>query len=70
MCLSKAYVLPAVCVDNCSPRLVMSNVSSFKVEDGTVILSDILGEELPVAGSLQYCDLVNGKLIIEEMLAA
>ncbi|MDR0858039.1 MAG: CooT family nickel-binding protein [Oscillospiraceae bacterium] len=69
MCLSKAYVLPAVCEDSCTPKLVMSNVSSFKVEDGKVILSDILGEELPIAGSLQYCDLVNGKLIIEELLA-
>jgi predicted RNA-binding protein len=46
---------------------VMRNVSKVRAEREIVVLVDILGEEFPVPGTLAYCDLVNGKLEIDEI---
>ncbi|MDR2360832.1 MAG: CooT family nickel-binding protein [Oscillospiraceae bacterium] len=65
MCLSTATLRK----QNGEQEEIMRNVSKVYVKDGIVVLSDILGEEFPVPGTLAYCDLVNGKLEIEEMSA-
>lgn len=65
MCLSTAILRK----QNGERTEVMRNVSKVRVERGIVVLSDILGEEFPVPGMLAYCDLVNGKLEIDEISA-
>jgi predicted RNA-binding protein len=46
---------------------IMRNVSKVRAEREIVVLVDILGEEFPVPGTIAYCDLVNGKLEIDEI---
>jgi len=60
MCLSKAYKREK----DGALTFIMGNVSNVRVDGERVILSDILGAETPILGSLAYCDLVNGKLEI------
>jgi len=66
MCLSTAILKKK----NGERTEIMRNVSNVRIDGGVVVLSDILGEEFPVPGTLAYCDLVNGKLEIEERDAA
>jgi predicted RNA-binding protein len=43
----------------------MSNVQKFSVEGDTLVLTDLLENELRVKGRLVSADLVGGKVIIE-----
>lgn len=63
MCLSTAMLRKR----NGELEEVMRNVSKVRAEREIVVLVDILGEEFPVPGTLAYCDLVNGKLEIDEI---
>ncbi|MDR2531061.1 MAG: CooT family nickel-binding protein [Oscillospiraceae bacterium] len=63
MCLSTAYLKTA----DGGETVVMKNVAGVRVNGSVIVLSDILGAETPVPGTLAYCDLVNGRL---EILAA
>jgi predicted RNA-binding protein len=65
MCLSKVYLKK----DNGERTLVMSEVSSVRSENGRVTLSDIIGQETSVPGTIAYADLVGGVLEIRERSA-
>ncbi|MDR3150061.1 MAG: CooT family nickel-binding protein [Oscillospiraceae bacterium] len=63
MCLSTAMLRKR----NGELEEIMRNVSKVRAEREIVVLVDILGEEFPVPGTIAYCDLVNGKLEIDEI---
>jgi predicted RNA-binding protein len=60
MCLSTAYLIGG----GGERSVIMKNVSRVRIDGLNVVLSDILGEETPVPGTLAFCDLVNGQLEI------
>ncbi len=62
MCLATAMV-------NRSGKetVLAKNISTIRVEGGSVVMTDILGEEFVVEGSLISADLVNG---VVKVLAA
>jgi predicted RNA-binding protein len=47
--------------------VLAKNISTIRVEGGSVVMTDILGEEYVVEGSLISADLVNG---VVKVLAA
>jgi predicted RNA-binding protein len=40
------------------------NISNIRIEDGTIVLTDILGADYEVEGALLSADLVNGEVYI------
>ncbi|MDR0819759.1 MAG: CooT family nickel-binding protein [Oscillospiraceae bacterium] len=61
MCLSTAYLKKP----DGERTLIMKNVSNVRIDGQTVVLSDILGAETPIPGTLAYADLINGQLEIK-----
>ena len=60
MCLSTAYRL----VPDGENEKICEYISEIKVEDGKVIMTDILGKEIEVPGSIKSMDFVGSKLLI------
>jgi predicted RNA-binding protein len=60
MCLSKVYLKN----EKGERTLVMSEVSAVRSENGQVTLSDIIGQETCIPGSIAFADLVGGVLEI------
>jgi len=65
MCLSKVYLKN----EKGERTLVMSEVSSVRFENGQVRLSDIIGQETCVPGTIAFADLVGGVLEITPPLS-
>jgi len=64
MCLSTAYKNVK------SPDAVMAkNITSIGFEGAELILTDLMGEEFRIPGSLKLVDLVNGTVIINTEVA-
>ncbi len=62
MCLATAMVNKSG-----TETVLAKNISRISIEDGKVVMVDILGEEFTVEGSLISADLVNG---VVKILAA
>ena len=62
MCLATAMVNRSG-----NETVLAKNISTIRVEGGSVVMTDILGEEFVVEGSLISADLVNG---VVKVLAA
>lgn len=62
MCLATAMVNKSG-----KETVLAKNISTIRVEGGSVVMTDILGEEFVVEGSLISADLVNG---VVKVLAA
>ncbi len=62
MCLATAMVNKSG-----KETVLAKNISTIRVEGGSVVMTDILGEEYVVEGSLISADLVNG---VVKVLAA
>ena len=60
MCLSTAYKL----VPDGENEKICEYISEIKVEDGKVIMTDILGKEIEVPGTIKSMDFVGSKLVI------
>ncbi len=60
MCLSTAYRL----VPDGENEKICEYISEIKVEDGKVIMTDILGKEIEVPGTIKSMDFVGSKLLI------
>jgi len=59
MCISTAYrdsILPE--------NILLKNVRAFRVEGDSVILTNILEQELKITGALESADLINGVVVI------
>ena len=59
MCLSKVYEI----VDG-NENLVCDYVSGLVVENGYLVLTDIMGEEKKVAGEIKSIDLVKNVIMV------
>lgn len=61
MCLSTVYK------NTMTPEaIVMKNVMRISVEDGTIILTDLMDRQVAIEGRLQEANLVDGFVIIQE----
>ncbi len=60
MCISTAY-RDLVSPDN----ILLKNVRAFRLEGNSVILTNILEQELTIAGTLASADLINGVVVIK-----
>lgn len=61
MCLSTVYK------GEKNPRnIVMSNVQRIDLQDGQVLLSDLMDREMVIVGKLLSVDLVGGVAIVQE----
>jgi len=65
MCLSTAYKNKKD-ADN----ILCKNVTRVTLEDGAVVLTDLMDEEIRIEGTLKVADLVNGYVIIDTAEAA
>ena len=61
MCLSTAYR------NTKTPEAIfMKNVMEIQIKDGVILLTDLLGNEMAVEGTLQEANLVEGFILIQE----
>lgn len=61
MCLSTAYR------NTKTPEAIfMKNVMEIQIKDGVILLTDLLGNETAVEGTLQEANLVEGFVLIQE----
>lgn len=60
MCLSAVYE-----IRDGAKRLVCEHVSAVDVRDGSVVATDIMGEEIVITGTLRSIDLVKNVIMIE-----
>ncbi|MDR2393454.1 MAG: CooT family nickel-binding protein [Treponema sp.] len=60
MCLSTVYELGT----EGSPRMLAEYVRDLKVSGDIITLTDIMGKEMKVSGSLQRVDLVKNAILI------
>lgn len=61
MCLSTAYR------NTKTPEAIfMKNVMEIQIKDGVILLTDLLGNEMAVEGTLQEVNLVEGFVLIQE----
>ena len=61
MCLSPAYR------NTKTPEAIfMKNVMEIQIKDGVILLTDLLGNEMAVEGTLQEANLVEGFVLIQE----
>ncbi len=64
MCLSTIYR------DTRSPKCeVLKNVTHVRCEDGMVILTDLMGDEMAMEGEILEADMISGYFIIKEAAA-
>ena len=61
MCLSTVYKN-----EKTPQNMVMSNVQRIDVQDGQLLLTDLLDREMVVVGKLLSVDLVGGVAIVQE----
>jgi len=61
MCLSTVYR-----DEKSQENLIMSNVQKIDLQDGQLLLTDLMDREMVVVGSLVSVDLVGGVAIISE----
>ena len=61
MCLSTVYK-----GEKAPQNIVMSNVQRIDVQDGQLLLTDLMDREMVVVGKLLTVDLVGGVAIIQE----
>lgn len=61
MCLAKAYL-----EDRNDSEPVLEDVASLAVDEDTVVLTNLLGEEKKVSGNLKRVDFQNNELHIEK----
>ena len=59
MCISTAYRNSAL-----PENILFKNVRAFRVEGDSVILTNILEQELTIFGTLASADLINGVVVI------
>ncbi len=62
MCLSTVYR-----GEKAPQNVVMSNVQSIEVQDGQVLLTDLMDREMVIVGKLLSVDLVGGSAIVQEV---
>lgn len=61
MCLSTAYR------NTKTPEAIfMKNVMEIQIKDDVILLTDLLGNEMAVEGTLQEANLVEGFVLIQE----
>ena len=60
MCLSTAYFN-----EKNDDQIAARYVAEVRVEAGRVILTDVMGTELAIEGSVQYIDLTGGTVIVK-----
>lgn len=61
MCLSTAYRNAKT-----PEAIFMKNVMEIQIKDGVILLTDLLGNETAVEGTLQEANLVEGFVLIQE----
>lgn len=61
MCLSTAYRNAKA-----PEAIFMKNVMEIQIKDGVILLTDLLGNETAVEGTLQEANLVEGFVLIQE----
>lgn len=61
MCLSTAYRNVKT-----PEAIFMKNVMEIQIKDGVILLTDLLGNETAVEGTLQEANLVEGFVLIQE----
>ncbi len=59
MCISTAYRNAAL-----PENILLKNVRAFRISGNSIILTNILEQELTIAGMLVSADLINGIVII------
>lgn len=59
MCISTAYRNAAL-----PENILLKNVRAFRISSNSIILTNILEQELAIAGTLVSADLINGIVII------
>ena len=59
MCISTAYRNAAL-----PENILLKNVRAFRISSNSIILTNILEQELAIAGMLVSADLINGIVII------
>ena len=59
MCISTAYKNAAL-----PENILLKNVRAFRVAEKNIILTNILEQELTIAGMLVSADLINGIVVI------
>ena len=59
MCISTAYRNAAL-----PENILLKNVRAFRISSNSIILTNILEQELTIAGMLVSADLINGIVII------
>lgn len=65
MCLSTIYR------DSRNPKCeVLKNVIHICCEDGMVILTDLIGNEMAMEGEILEADMINGYFIVREAVSA
>ena len=64
MCLSSVYKN-----SKAPENLVMKNVMGFTCSDGMVILTDIMERTYAIQGTVEYANLVDGFVIVQEAAA-
>lgn len=65
MCLSTVYK------NTMSPETIaMKNVMSIECRDGLVILTDLMERQVAIEGQLERANLVDGYVIVKEMIPA
>ena len=65
MCLSTVYK------NSKTPEAVlMKNVMSIECQDGVVILTDLMERQMAIEGTLEKANLVDGYVIVKELLPA
>lgn len=65
MCLSTVYKNAKV-----PEAIMMKNVMKISMEDGVIILTDLMERQMAVEGDLQEANLVDGYVIIKERQSA
>lgn len=59
MCISTAYKNAAQ-----PENILLKNVRAFRVAGKSIILTNILEQELTITGTLEHVDLINGVVVI------
>lgn len=59
MCISTAYKNAAL-----PENILLKNVRAFRVAGKSIILTNILEQELTITGTLENVDLINGVVVI------
>lgn len=59
MCISTAYKNAAQ-----PENILLKNIRAFRVAGKSIILTNILEQELTITGTLEHVDLINGVVVI------